>query len=87
MLTWTRERDGEHFGKPIYEYTAKSADRTYHIVWASDYGGTFGYTARDATEGYIHGGHSITWGGGRTLTRCKAACETIEERYNGKVNS
>ncbi len=77
-LIWTRERDGSHFGKPVYEYTAKSEDRTYHIVWASDHGGTFGYTARDAKD-YIHGYYTISWG--RTLTRCKAQCEKIEARY------
>jgi hypothetical protein len=78
-LVWTRERDGEHYGKPCYEYHARSGDRVYHIVWAYDRGGTFGYTARDAKD-YIHGNYTITWA--RTLKFCKAACEEIEGKYN-----
>lgn len=77
-LTWTRARDGEHNGKPCYEYSATSEDRTYHIVWAYDHGGSFGYTARDKT-GYIHGNFTITWT--RRLGFCKDACQKIEDRY------
>lgn len=84
-LVWARERDGEHNGKPCYEYTATCEDRTYHIVWAYDHGGTFGYTAvRKDDQGrteYLsprpgRAPHSITWCG--SLTRCKAECEAID---------
>jgi hypothetical protein len=79
-LVWTREQDGEHNGTPRYEYYATSGDRVYHIVWASDRGGMFGYTARDKDD-YIHGNYTITWA--RTLRNCKAACEEIEGKHNG----
>lgn len=74
-LVWTRQRDGEHNGKPSYEYHATAHDRAYHIVWAYDHGGTFGYTARNA-GGYITERHGIQWC--RTLKNCKAACENLE---------
>jgi hypothetical protein len=79
MLTWERIRDGEHNGRPCYEYKAQSGEREYHIVWAYDRGGSFGYTARNA-EGYIDR-YGIVWA--RTLINCKAACEKIEkeQRY------
>lgn len=80
MLTWTRERDGQHNGKPCYEYHATSGTRVYHIVWAYDRGGTFGYTARDTNgEGYLTKGYGIHWA--RTLTRCKSLCEEIEREH------
>jgi hypothetical protein len=75
-LVWTRVRDGEHNGKPTYEYHACAHDRAYHIVWSYD--GGFGYTARDKT-GYIHGNFTITWP--RALWRCKEACQKIEDSY------
>lgn len=82
-LNWKRERDGEYNGRPCYEYTAVSGDRTYHIVWAYDHGGTFGYTAkRKNAEGqteYLSKNHNIVWA--RTLTRCKGDCEKIEREF------
>lgn len=83
-LTYTRARDGEHRGKPCYEYTAVSGDRTYHIVWASDHGGMFGYTAvRKNAAGqteYLTERWGIVWA--RTLKRCKEAIEKIERAHN-----
>lgn len=79
-LTWTRERDGAYNGKPCYEYTAESGPRTYHIVWACDRGGTFGFTAitKDAAGGvvYLTERNGIRWQG--SLGSCKAECERIE---------
>jgi hypothetical protein len=75
-LVWTRTRDGEHNGKPCYEYHARSHDRAYHVVWAYDRG--FGFTARDAKT-YIHDSYTIRWSG--SLKRCKAACQEIEDNY------
>lgn len=82
MLEWKRERDGEHNGKPCYEYHATGKDGAkYHIVWAYDHGGTFGYTAV-ASEGdetgncYLTKRHGIHWA--RTLTACKFLCNEIE---------
>lgn len=87
-LIWTRERDGEHNGKPCYEYRATCEDRTYHIVWACDRGGVFGFTAvRQDAQGYTEylplqengrAPFGITWL--RTLKRCKSACEQIDAR-------
>lgn len=82
-LTYTRQRDGEHNGKPVYEYTAVSEDRTYHVVWAYDHGGMFGYTAirKDAqgqTE-YLTARNGIHWA--RTLKSCKKCIDLIEEDY------
>lgn len=90
-LVWTKTRDGEHNDKPRYEYHATSEDRTYHIVWAYDRGGTFGYTATrpnvaDGCTEYLgpheRAPYSITWC--RTLKFCKEQCELIERRYWGK---
>lgn len=78
-LVWRRERDGEHNGKPVYEYHANAGDRRYSIVWAYDRGGTFGYTARDG-KGYLTDRHGIHWG--RTLKFCKSQCQTIETLYD-----
>lgn len=80
-LTWTRKRDGQHNGKPCYEYHATSGTRVYHIVWAYDRGGTFGYTARDTTGVELTNRtcSNIVWA--RTLTRCKAQCEQIERQH------
>jgi hypothetical protein len=77
-LAWGQIPDGEHNGRPTYDYRATSGDRTYHVTWAYDAG--FGYTARDA-KGYIHGHYSIVWA--RTLRACKARCEEIEKNYDG----
>jgi hypothetical protein len=90
-LIWKRERDGEHNGKPCYEYSAASEDREveFFIVWAYDRGGSFGFTAvrrdpkKPGTVEYLTERNGIQWS--RTLTRCKAECEKINERYqNGK---
>jgi hypothetical protein len=83
VLTWTREQDGTHYGRPVYEYRAVSEGRTYSIVWASDRGGTFGYTATrkdasDRTE-YLTQRHGIHWA--RRLKHCKSQCEVIEKRH------
>jgi hypothetical protein len=76
-LIWTKERDGEHNGKPVYEYAATCEDRAYHIVWAYDAG--FGYTCvRKDAEGHNHY-LGLTWG--RTLKFCKAQCELIDAKY------
>jgi hypothetical protein len=86
-LTYTRSQDGEHRGRPCYEYTATSADRTYNIVWASDHGGMFGYTAvRKDAEGrteYLTERSGIVWA--RTLKWCKAQIEKIERAHNDDV--
>lgn len=76
-LTWTRKQDGEHNGRPCYDYDAVGKDGVrYNITWAYDHGGTFGYTAYDAGGQQAHRGVSIQWAG--TLGRCKDACEAIE---------
>lgn len=80
-LIWTRQRDGQHNGKPVYEYYATCEDREFHIVWASDRGGTFGYTAKrgignDRT--YITERYGIHWCG--TLKACKHICEEINTK-------
>lgn len=91
MLVWTRTKDGEHNGKPCYDYHATCEDRTYHITWAYDAG--FGYTATrenpydKATEYLFLPGcsrvHGISWA--RTLKRCKARCEEIDAAFLGKT--
>jgi hypothetical protein len=88
-LTWTRTQDGEHNGKPCYEYHATCEDRRYHIVWAYDHGGQFGYTAarfnaHDGCTEYLAKPecripHGITWA--KTLKRCKQACEVIDAAH------
>ena len=81
-LIWSRSRDGEHYGKPCYEYTACAGDRKFNIVWAYDRGGSFGFTARNETD-YLTDRNGIVWS--RTLSRCKAECEKINKRYqNGE---
>jgi hypothetical protein len=84
-LIWTREQDGEHNGKPCYEYFAASKDRQceYFVTWACDAG--FGFTAirrdpaKPGTVEYLTARNGIQWA--HTLTRCKAECEKINERY------
>lgn len=74
-LTWTRERDSEHNGRPTYEYRATGKDGVrYHIVWAITAG--FGYTAYDAGGDQVHKGVSIQWC--RSLKACQERCEIIE---------
>jgi hypothetical protein len=81
-LTWTKKRDGEHNGRPVYEYKAVSGDREYNIVWAYDHGGTFGYSAvRRNGPGdakYLTERYGIHWA--RTLKSCKFYCEQIEAK-------
>lgn len=76
-LVWTRSRDGEHNGKPCYEYHACADDRRFHIVWA----GKFGFTASRYRDGkhveYLTERRNIHWAG--TLSRCKAACDRIND--------
>lgn len=83
-LEWTRVQDGYYGGKPVYEYTATSGDRKYHIVWAYDRGGTFGYSAtRPDAKGdstYLTDRWGIHWS--RTLKFCKEACENIERKHS-----
>ena len=80
MLTWIRTQDGEHRGRPCYDYNAAGKDglRRYNITWACDHGGMFGYSAYDAK------GESLTPRGGiywaRTLTACKRLCNEIEDK-------
>jgi hypothetical protein len=78
-LVWIRKRDGAHYGKPVYEYEARDGDREFSIVWACDHGGMFGYTAYrrlpDGRSKSLKERSGITWG--RTLKRCKEACEQI----------
>lgn len=78
-LVWTRTSDGDHNGRPVYEYEAREGDRKFSIVWACDRGGMFGYTAyRRKPDGHsecLKDRSGITWG--RTLKRCKEACEKI----------
>jgi hypothetical protein len=77
-LAWTREQDGDHYGRPVYDYHAAGhgGNRTYHIVWAIDAG--FGYTARN-DAGYLTDRWGIQWA--RTLKNCKAYCEEIERKH------
>lgn len=84
-LVWTRVQDGEHNGKPCYDYHATCENRMYHITYSYD--GGFGFTAR-CNDKYLplpDGGRApfgLTWL--RTLTRCKAACEAIDKREMAK---
>ena len=76
-LTWIRTQDGNHNGRPVYDYDAIGVDGVkYSITWAYDHGGTFGYTARDPDGKQLHPGYIICWSG--SLKRCKDACEKIE---------
>lgn len=81
-LVWKRVRDGYHNGRPVYDYHASSGDRRYHITWAYDHGGMFGYSAHGKDD-YLTKRHGIIWA--RTLKFCKAACEEIEEIEKGSV--
>lgn len=79
MLTWIRTQDGTHRGRPCYDYNACGKDGCrYSICWAYDNGGTFGYTAYDPFGKALttHWGGGICWAG--TLSRCKEACNAIE---------
>ena len=84
-LVWTRTPDGEHNGRPTYEYTAVSGDREYFITWAYDAG--FGFTAvrrdpkKPGTVEYLTERHGIIWA--RTLKRCKFQCEEHERKHSG----
>ena len=83
-LIWTRTRDGEHNGKPCYEYSATGADGTrYSIVWAYDRGGSFGYTAYSPVGERLSPGVGIVWA--RRLGFCKDACEKIERTLRGRA--
>lgn len=77
-LTWTRVRDGDHNGRPICGYIASVEDRYYKIVWASDHGGTFGYTAM-GSDGSLTNENRIHWCG--ALWACKDHCERIERTF------
>ncbi len=81
MLTWIRTKDGEHRGKPCYDYNASGKDgkRRYHITWACDHGGTFGYSAYDANGGPLTLRGNIHWCG--ALWACKEQCNKIEDKY------
>lgn len=70
---WIKRRDGEHNGRPRYEYTAIHDGIKYHIVWAIGVG--FGYSISFAEGGRRPPGvhRTISWAG--TLKRCKEACE------------
>ena len=86
-LVWARTRDDEYNGRPTYEYAACSEDRQveFFITWAYDRGGSFGFTAirrdpeKPGTVEFLTERNGIQWS--RTLTRCKATCEQINERY------
>jgi len=77
-LIWTRERDGEHYGKPCYEYHATAEDRAYHIVWAIDaHFGISAYRRRpDGVNERLDYRSGIIWL--RTLKACKARAERLE---------
>ena len=89
-LVWTRERDGEHNGKPVYEYEACAGNRKYRIVWAITVGfGLSAYGRRPDGQNESlnrHDGHDGRGGiagyGGivwcRTLKHCKARAEKLE---------
>jgi hypothetical protein len=86
-LVWTRSQDGEHNGRPTYEYHACADDREFFVTWAYDAG--FGFTAvrrdpkKPGTVEYLTPRYGIQWS--RTLKRCKAECERINaEKQNGK---
>lgn len=80
-LKWTRKQDDSHYGRPVYEYEAVDGDRKFCIVWACDHGGMFGYTAYrrlpDGSMKSLKDRSGISWG--RTLKKCKAACEALNE--------
>lgn len=83
MLKWRREQDGEHNGKPCYEYHATGGGgREYDICWSCDR--RFGYTAKRPGVGdegrhqYLTERWGIHWAG--TLRACKALCEEIEQK-------
>ena len=88
-LIWTRTPDGDHNGRPTYEYAACSKDRQveFFITWAYDAG--FGFTAvrrdpkKPGTVEYLTSRYGIQWV--RTLRCCKAECEKINERYQNVV--
>lgn len=89
-LLWTRFDDGHHNGRPTYEYVATSGTREYTICWAYDNGGTFGYSAvdqttKEANDGspYLTKSHGIIWA--KTLKRCKAECQKIEDTLNRRA--
>jgi hypothetical protein len=77
-LQWTRSRDGEHNGRPCYDYHATSGDRTYWITWAYDAGfGISAYRRRpDGLNESLNERGGITWC--RSLKNCKARAEKLE---------
>ena len=84
-LIWKRERDGDYNDRPMYEYAACSEDRQVEFFITRSYDAGFGFTAvrrdpeKPGTVEYLTPRYGIQWA--RTLRRCKAECEKINERY------
>lgn len=74
MLTWTRELDGEHNGRPMYQYRARVGAVRFSIVKSTDSG--FGLSVfNETTREYLTPRHGISWL--FTLKRCKAEADKI----------
>lgn len=81
-LVWTRTQDGEHNGRPYYDYHATAGDRAYWITYADNAGfGISAYRRRpDGTNEDIGERHGIHWC--RTLKNCKARAEQWERNHH-----
>lgn len=77
LLTWTRTQDGDHNGKPCYDYNAELDGIKYHITWAYDAG--FGISAHGPHGGLTR--HSnLEWR--RSRKNCFARAEQIARDAN-----
>jgi len=65
--------DGEHNGRPCYDYTATHGGLKFFITWASDAGFGYSISFADGRGKPDWAPRRIVWC--RTLKFCKASCE------------
>lgn len=75
-LKWVRERDGQHNGRPMYDYSCTVGHVRFHICSTTDAG--FGLSIYDHKAQKYLLGHGICWFG--TLGRCKEQAEKINAK-------
>lgn len=72
-LIWKRIPDGEHNGRPMYEYEAIDNGIRYHIYRSTDAGFGLSISFAGGSGCPSDARHGIMWL--RTLYRCKAFAE------------
>ena len=80
ILNWKRIPDGEHNGRPVYEYEAVDNGIRYHIYWSTDSGFGLSISYYDNRgDCPPDASYGIAWA--RTLTRCKALAEKYRKDH------